>query len=144
MPPTGLSTALASLPHGPEFRFIDALTELEGGKRGRGTYTLRGDEPFLAGHFPGSPMIPGVILIEALAQLGGIVTQTDPEIPAMGDLRLTAVRSAKILGSATPGETLTIDAEVGGRLGNLVQVTGTVTAGDTVVLKAQVTLSGTT
>ena len=134
--------ALAALPHGPSFRFVDELTSLEPGQRGEGCYTVRGDEAFLTGHFPGNPLMPGVILIEALAQLGGVVAQSDPGTPPLADLKLTAVRGAKIMGSAGPGEILTIRAEVAGRMGGLVQVQGEVRAGDRVLLTAQVTLSG--
>ena len=48
-----LEKALGLLPHGPEFRFLDRLTALDGGKAGEGEYWVRGDEPFLRGHFPG-------------------------------------------------------------------------------------------
>lgn len=135
--------ALRSLPHGPEFRFIDEIISLEPGKEGAGTYLIRGDEAFLKGHFPGQPMMPGVILIEAIAQLGGIVVQTDPVEAPMADLRLTAVRSAKILGAAIPGEMLSIRAKVEGRLGGLVQIDGAVEIAGTPLASAKVTLSGT-
>ena len=134
--------ALAALPHGPSFRFVDDLISLEPGQRGEGRYSIRGDEAFLTGHFPGNPLMPGVILIEALAQLGGVVAQSDPTLPPLADLKLTAVRGAKIMDSAVPGEILTIRAEVAGRMGGLVQVQGEVRAGDRVLLTAQVTLSG--
>lgn len=137
-----LSTALAALPHGPEFRFVDELTELESGKQGRGTYRIKGDEPFLAGHFPGQPMMPGVILIEAIAQLGGVVAQSDPALAPLRDLRLTAVRAAKILGAAVPGQRLEISAMVEGRLGGLVQISGEVRVDELQLATAKVTLSG--
>jgi len=75
--PSTFAAALQRLPHGPEFRFIDRLIELEPGKRGVGQYTVRGDEPFLRGHFPGEPMMPGVLLVEAAAQLAGVLAQSD-------------------------------------------------------------------
>ena len=129
--------ALAALPHGPSFRFVDELTSLEPGRRGEGRYTVRGDESFLSGHFPSNPLMPGVIL-----QLGGVVAQSDAGTPPLRDLKLTAVRGAKIMGSAVPGEVLTIRAEVAGRMAGLVQVQGEVRVGDRVLLTAQVTLSG--
>src|SRR5215467_11713084 len=95
-----LKKALASLPHGPEFRFLDRLTRLEPGVKGAGEYTVRGDEPFLRGHFPGQPLFPGVLLVEAAAQLAGTVAQSDPQIPPLAGLKLTALRGIKILGTA--------------------------------------------
>ncbi len=133
---------LAALPHGPSFRFVDTLVSLLPGQSGTGLYQVRGDEAFLPGHFPGHPLMPGVILIEALAQLGGVVAQSDPAILPLADLKLTAVRSAKITGSAGPGEALTIEATIVGRMGGLIQVQGEVRTADRLILTAQVTLSG--
>ncbi|MDB6068883.1 MAG: 3-hydroxyacyl-[acyl-carrier-protein] dehydratase [Verrucomicrobiales bacterium] len=135
---------LAALPHGKAFRFVDEVLELTGGKSGTARYAVRGNEAFLEGHFPGNPMVPGVILIEALAQWGGVIAQSDFAIPALENLRLTAVRQAKITGSAIPGETLEIRAEVIARLGNLIQVRGQihVQPGTRLVLQGEITLSG--
>ncbi len=134
--------ALAALPHGPEFRFIDRVTELHPGRSGVGQYRIRGDEAFLAGHFPGNPMMPGVLMVEAIAQLGGVVAQCDADHPPLDDLRLAGVRSAKILGSAGPGETLEIRAGVEGRMGGLVQIRGEVRGADGPLATAMVVLSG--
>lgn len=135
---------LAALPHGKAFRFVDDVVDLSRGKSGTARYAVRGDEAFLEGHFPGNPMVPGVILIEALAQWGGVIAQSDPAITALENLRLTAVRQAKITGSAVPGETLEIRAEVIARLGNLIQIRGQihVQPGTRLVLQGEITLSG--
>lgn len=141
-----LHHALIALPHGPEFRFIDHLTTLEGGQSGEARYRIRGDESFLAGHFPEHPMMPGVILIEAVAQLAGIVAQSDPDHAPLDDLRLTAVRQAKILGAACPGETLVIRARLTGRMGHLVQAEGSIASEDnpgSPLLTTSIVLSGT-
>jgi 3-hydroxyacyl-[acyl-carrier-protein] dehydratase len=140
---SNFQSALQALPHGPSFRFLDELTSLVPGREASGIYQVRGDEAFLEGHFPCNPMMPGVILIEAIAQLGGVVIQTDTEIPAMADLRLTGIRAAKILGAAVPGERLEIRAKVEGRLGGLVQVEGEVRGPNGLLATAKVTLSGT-
>ena len=138
-----LGAALAALPHGVEFRFVDELVALEPGVAGEGRYRVRGDEAFLAGHFPGRPMMPGVILAEAVAQLAGVVAQTDPEVAAMDDLRLTALRNVKILGAAEPGDELVIRAKVTGRMGGLVLAEGEVEVlGGETLATAVVTLSG--
>ena len=137
-----LTTALQLLPHGPAFRFVDRLLELDPGQRGVGEYHARGDEPFLRGHFPGQPLMPGVLLIEACAQLAGVVAQSDPHIPPLPGLKLTAVRGAKILGSAQPGEIIQLEAQIVQRLGNLIQARTTATVAGRVVLQAELALSG--
>ena len=140
---TALRDALASLPHGPEFRFLDQLVSLTPGVESTATYRIMGEEAFLAGHFPGNPMMPGVILIEAIAQLGGVVVQTDREKPPMSELRLTGVRAAKIFGAAIPGDLLEIRARVEGRLGGLAQIEGDVRGPGGILATARITLSGT-
>ena len=137
-----LESALALLPHGPEFRFIDRLIDLARGKAGTGEYVLRGDEPFLQGHFPGQPIFPGVLLVEAAAQLAGVVAQSDPDIPPLLDLKLAAIRNAKITGTAKPGETVRLEAKITGRLATLVQATVAAWVQDQVVLRGELTLSG--
>ncbi len=137
------STAISDLPHGPEFRFVDSLELLDPGRAAVGRYLLKPEAFFLPGHFPGRPLLPGVLMIEALAQVAGIAAQTDPDLPPLADLRLTAVRQCKILGTIAPGQTLRIEAEISGRLGGLVQAAGKIVADDgAVLLEGQITLSG--
>ena len=137
-----LTRALDCLPHGPEFRFVDRLLSLEPGQAGTGEYAVRGDEPFLRGHFPGQPLMPGVLLVEAVAQLAGTVAQSDPGIPPLPGLKLTALRSVKILGGARPGDVVRLEARVTGRLGNLVQAQASATVDGNLILQAELTLSG--
>ena len=133
---------LQSLPHGTGFRFINELLELEHGQFAKATYAITGEESFLAGHFPGDPIWPGVIMIEAIAQLAGVVAQSDPAHAPHTDLRLTSVKNAKILGTASPGAILTITASVEGRMGNLVQAKGSVSVEDNMIAQAVIVLSG--
>jgi 3-hydroxyacyl-[acyl-carrier-protein] dehydratase len=137
-----LCRALEFLPHGAEFRFIDRLIELDPGMAGAGEYRVRGDEPFLRGHFPNQPLMPGVLLLEAAAQLAGIVAQSDPTVPPMSGLKLTAIRGAKIHGTARPGEVIRLEARVVGRLNNLVQAQASASVNGGFVLQAELTLSG--
>jgi len=136
--------ALKSLPHGPEFRFVDRLLKLEPGKSGSGEYTVRGDEPFLRGHFPGQPIFPGVLLVEAAAQLAGTVAQSDPQIAPLAGLKLTAMRGIKILGTARSGEVIHLEAKVLNRLGNLIQAQVSATVNGQTVMHGELTLSGET
>jgi 3-hydroxyacyl-[acyl-carrier-protein] dehydratase len=137
-----LQDALQSLPHGPEFRFVDRLLSLVPGQRAAGEYVVREDAYYLRGHLPGEPLLPGVLLVEAVAQMAGIVAQNDPAFPAFEGLRLTALRAVKILGTARPGETVRLEAAITGRLGHLVQAKATASVAGLTVLSAQLTLSG--
>lgn len=140
---TDLTSALASLPHGPEFRFVDHLESLTPGLEAIGVYRLPEQSSFLAGHFPGHPIMPGVLMIEALAQVAGVAAQTDSKVSPLEDLKLTAVRQVKILGSIQPGQVLRIQANIAGRLQNLILAAGRITTADgNCVLEGQVTLSG--
>lgn len=138
-----LVQALSSLPHGPEFRFIDELIDLVPGASAKAVWKLKGDEEFLRGHFPGAPLMPGVLMIEALAQLGGILIQTRPGEAPLTNLRLTAVRQIKILGSITPGQSIHISGALQGMLDTLGQVSGEI-RDDTgnVIVTGAVTLAG--
>ena len=137
-----MDAALKSLPHGPEFRFIDRLEKLDPGKSGSGEYTVRGDEPFLRGHFPGQPIFPGVLLVEAAAQLAGTVAQSDPQISPLAGLKLTAMRGIKILGTARPGEVIQLEAKILNRLGNLIQAQVIAKVNGQTVMQGELTLSG--
>jgi len=137
-----LENALKSLPHGAGFRFVDRLTELTPGVSGSGEFLLPQDHASLPGHFPGNPLMPGVLMVEALAQLAGIVAQTDPNRIPLLALKLTGIRQVKINGSIRPGQTLTIEAQISGRMGGLIQAKGTVSSAGHVLLQGEVTLSG--
>ncbi|MFO1501939.1 MAG: 3-hydroxyacyl-ACP dehydratase FabZ family protein [Verrucomicrobiota bacterium] len=135
-----LQAALHSLPHGQAFRFLDRVLSLDPGHAATAEYTVRGDEPFLAGHFPGEPLFPGVLLIEAGAQLAGVVARSSAG-GSKSRLRLTALRAVKIFGTARPGETLHFEARLLGTLGKLIQAQATASIGPRVVLQAELTLS---
>jgi len=138
-----LEKALNALPHGPEFRFLDRLLELTPGLEGKAEYTVRGSEYFLRGHFPGAPIFPAVLLVEAAAQLAGIIAQTDPACPPLDNLRLTALRQVKVPAAVLPGQTVVIQARVTGRLGGLISADAQACVGGEPVLHATISLSGT-
>ncbi len=140
--PEILQLAMRSLPHGQEFRFVDRMVSLTPGVRGVGEYHVRGDEYFLRGHLPGEPIMPGVLMAEAAAQVAGMVAQEDPANPRWPRLKLTALRAVKILGAVRPGDTLRIEAVVTGVLGDMIQAEVSASVSGTKVLSTEVTLSG--
>lgn len=137
-----LELALKCLPHGPEFRFIDHLLNLEPGKNGIGEYTVKGHEPFLRGHFPGEPLFPGVLLVEAAAQLAGTIAQSDPDVSPLAELKLTALRGIKIFGTAKPGETIRFEARILSRMANLIQAQVSASVNGQRIMHGELTLGG--
>lgn len=98
----------ALLPHRPPFLFVDAVDELVPGERVSARWRVTGDEAFLAGHFPGNPIVPGVIQLEALAQAGAVALLADPRyagsLPLFGGVE--KVRFRRIV---RPGDELHLD-----------------------------------
>jgi len=104
---TGERDLVTLLPHRPPFRFVDAVDELEIGRGIVARVRVTGDEPFLAGHFPGNPVFPGVLQLEALAQAGAIALLADDryagKLPLFGGVE--GVRFRRIV---RPGDELTL------------------------------------
>lgn len=92
------------------FILVDEILELEPGRRIRGIKRVAVDEDYFRDHFPGFPVVPGVLLTEMMAQLAGKCL--DAEDPARGKSMLAAIESAKFRKWVNPGETVEISAEV--------------------------------
>lgn len=100
------------LPHRPPFLFVDEVTALVPGQSASGLWNLTGDEWFFAGHFPGRPTLPGVLMCEAIAQVGAIALLTDErfagKLPLFGGLD-----SARFRRQVSPGDSLELNVELG-------------------------------
>lgn len=109
------------LPHREPFIFIDTVVEVQPGESAVCAKTFQPDEPFFRGHFPGDPIVPGVILTEALAQTAGIAAgrKGGPE----KSYRLSAVKMMKFFKPARPLDEILLRAEKSGGVGGLLQFT---------------------
>lgn len=99
------------LPHRAPFLLLDEMVSIEPGKRASGLWTLRGDEWFFAGHFPGRPTTPGVLLLESLAQCGAVAVLSDERyrnrLPLFG-----GVERARFRRQVVPGDTVVLECEM--------------------------------
>lgn len=100
------------LPHRFPFAFITSIDDVVPGESARCSWVLTGDEPFFAGHFPGRPTLPGVLMLEALAQTGAIASLADDAFA--GKLLLFGgVDKARFRRQVVPGDTLTLEVTMG-------------------------------
>ena len=99
------------IPHRQPFLLIDTIEELEPGKRAVGKKCVTYNEPFFGGHFPGEPVMPGVLIVEALAQTGAVAALSLPE--NKGKLALFGgIKNARFRKQVTPGDVLTLHCEL--------------------------------
>ena len=99
------------LPHRHPFLLIDRSDELDAGKRAVGTKCVSFNEPFFAGHFPQEPVMPGVLILEALAQAGAVAILSQPE--NKGKLVLFGgIDGARFKGKVVPGDVLLLETQI--------------------------------
>lgn len=100
------------IPHRPPFLLVSEITELEPGLSAKGLWHLSGEESFFTGHFPGRPTLPGVLMVESLAQLGAAAVLADERLK--GKLPLFGgIDRARFRRQVTPGETLELSVRLG-------------------------------
>ena len=115
------SLSFLGLPHRPPFVFVRELIKCNPGTFAQAATSFAADDPIFTGHFPDNPLVPGVILTEALAQTAGIAAASGhPEVPKPLFL-LSAIRSMKFFRAVRPGEQVDLRAERLARVDDLVQ-----------------------
>jgi 3-hydroxyacyl-[acyl-carrier-protein] dehydratase len=108
-----ITKILEILPHRYPFVLVDRVTEIEPGVRIRGHKMVSTNEPWCQGHFPGRPIMPGVLIIEALAQIGGILAYASDPFDATNSLMyFLGIDRAKFRQTVTPGDRLDLHVEV--------------------------------
>ena len=124
------------LPHRPPFLFVDEIVALEPGRSATGRWRLTGDEWFFGGHFPGRPTLPGVLMCEAVAQVGAIAVLADArfagKLPLFGGLD-----GARFRRQVVPGDTLELSVELGRMSARAGKGTGRAKVGDAVACECE-------
>ena len=113
------------LPHRYPFLLVDRVVELEPNRRVLAYKNVSINEPFFQGHFPGNPVMPGVLVVEALAQAGGLLTQLSRQNADEEQLfYLVKVDNAKFSRMVVPGDRLDLDVELKRQIRNMAQYVG--------------------
>jgi 3-hydroxyacyl-[acyl-carrier-protein] dehydratase len=124
------------IPHRYPFLLIDRILEVEPGVRATGIKCVTINEPFFTGHFPGYPVMPGVLIVEALAQVGTVAMLT---VEAnQGKLGFFAgIDNFRFRGQVTPGDTLTLEVVITRMKGSIGKGQATAKVGDKVVAEGE-------
>ncbi|HBG5345800.1 TPA: 3-hydroxyacyl-ACP dehydratase FabZ [Clostridioides difficile] len=124
------------IPHRYPFLLVDKITELEVGKRAVGIKNVTVNEPFFQGHFPEYPLMPGVLIVEALAQVCGVVMMSVEE--NKGKLGVFAgIDKVRIKREVRPGDTLTMEVEMTTLRRNIAKADAKAYVGEELVCKGE-------
>ncbi|WP_040952396.1 3-hydroxyacyl-ACP dehydratase FabZ [Gorillibacterium massiliense] len=123
------------IPHRQPFLLVDRILEVEEGVRAVGLKNVSMNEPFFAGHFPGYPVMPGVLIIEALAQVGAVaMLMTEANRGKLGFF--ASIDGCRFRDQVVPGDTLTLTTEITRLKGSFAKARGVAKVGDKVVAEA--------
>jgi 3-hydroxyacyl-[acyl-carrier-protein] dehydratase len=132
---------LSLLPHRPPMRLIGEVVAVEPGVEARCRRATDVGDWFFDGHFPGEPVVPAIVLVELLAQAGGLAIGSGASGGPPLALRVAALGAFKFPAAAVAGDVLDVTAHVAGRMGGLYKVEGEVTVVGRVVASGSVTLA---
>ena len=134
----GITEIMEFLPHRYPFLLVDRITELEPDKRIVGLKNVTINEHFFQGHFPGAPVMPGVLIIEAMAQVAGVMIYRDLPDREKKLIYFTGIENAKFRRPVVPGDQLRIEMEVLSRRNNFGKMSGRATVEGKLVAEAVV------
>jgi len=136
-----LDEILKRLPHAFPFRMIDRIIEIEKGKKAVALKNVSIDEPYFSGHFQNDPVMPGVLILEAMAQTGGLAFQSSFEKEEEGIPVLARIEEFRLKRRVIPGDQLIIEAEVLYIFSNLAKVKVQAKVGGEIVAEGTIVLA---
>lgn len=136
----GTKEIMEIIPHRQPFLLIDTIEELEPGKRAVGKKCVTYNEPFFAGHFPGEPVLPGVLIVEALAQTGAVAILSQPDFKGK-TAYFGAINNARFKQKVVPGDVLMLELEIVRQKGPIGVGTAKATVNGKVAVQAELTFA---
>lgn len=135
----GIQEIMDTLPHRYPFLLIDKIVEMEMGKRVVGIKNVTMNEPFFQGHFPGHPIMPGVLILEAMAQTGGVLAlkSVPPEQVKNKVLYFMSIDKAKFRKPVVPGDQLRFEIDVIKQRSNIMSLKAQALVSSAVVAEAE-------
>ncbi|MBM4306322.1 MAG: 3-hydroxyacyl-ACP dehydratase FabZ [Deltaproteobacteria bacterium] len=138
---TDFNDILKSLPHSFPFRMIDRILEIEPGKKAVALKSVSIDEPYFLGHFPREPVVPSILILEALAQTGGIAFHSSFEKEEEGIPFLARIDEFRLRKEVSPGDQITLEAEILHIFSNLAKVKVRAKVGEEIVAEGMLVLA---
>lgn len=128
---------MSILPHRYPFLLVDRIVEFEKGKRAVGIKNVTINEKFFVGHFPENPVMPGVLMVEAMAQVAGVLVLKSNETFGKKDVYFAAIKEVKFRKIVTPGDQLVIEVELLNSKRNIYFFKGKITVDGKIVVEGE-------